>query len=455
MQGTRPHAVTPYDLRRPAGTPSAQSNGNNEDASEDTTAPKKAKKDKKAKADSGAAANGSGPAPMAEVGSVELARAGKPIKKDLYTKVHPEVAAMTADKVRRAAGLVQDTATCMAFSCSPSYFLLCASTLCCCHTVVCCGRSWLCWLAAVRSPVFLSRADAHWAHAAPQGYTGSACAPHTRGCLTRVCDPPCLPSQIAEVREGRATVVEGRDGASTNARFAPFLKFEHTGLPAKYLHSTRDFATPSPIQSQCWPIILAGHDLIGIAATGSGKTLGFGLPMLAHIAAQREAGVVGKGKGPYALVMAPTRELALQINQVLHDAGAQCGVRALCVYGGVPKREQLDGLRRGVEVVVGTPGRLEDLMNDGACKLDVSGGGAGACDAITHALLCCCGWGLLVGPLTLHRLSPKPPLRAGLAWTRASLKLVLCDTLVLCAASMHHAVVPPVPPAGGDLPGAG
>ncbi len=68
--------------------------------------------------------------------------------------------------------------------------------------------------------------------------------------------------------------------------------------------------------AQVWPIILAGRDLIGIAATGSGKTLGFGLPMLRHIEAQKAAGVVGQGKGPYAIVMAPTRELALQINQV-------------------------------------------------------------------------------------------------------------------------------------------
>uniref|UniRef100_A0A7S0R477 RNA helicase n=1 Tax=Chlamydomonas leiostraca TaxID=1034604 RepID=A0A7S0R477_9CHLO len=258
------------------GTPSGHANGHaaSEDGEEEA-APKKSKKDKKDKS----AANGhstdtgaAGPAPLAEVGSVELARSGKPIKKDLYAKVHPEVGGMSV-------------------------------------------------------------------------------------------------ARMEEVRQERATTVEGRNGAATNTRFAPMLKFEHTGLPANVLHSTREFQAPSPIQSQCWPIILSGHDLIGIAATGSGKTLGFGLPMLAHITAQREAGVVGKGKGPYALVMAPTRELALQINQVLHDAGAKCGVRSVCVYGGVPKKEQVDALRRGVEIVVGTPGRLEDLMNDGVCVL--------------------------------------------------------------------------------------
>lgn len=127
--------------------------------------------------------------------------------------------------------------------------------------------------------------------------------------------------------------------------------------------------------SQVWPIILSGHDLIGIAATGSGKTLGFGLPMLAHIKAQRDNGVV-TGKGPIALVMAPTRELALQIAAVLEDAGSKCGIGSVCVYGGVPKGPQVSALRSGVDIVVGTPGRLEDLMQEGACKLQV---GRGCC----------------------------------------------------------------------------
>lgn len=122
---------------------------------------------------------------------------------------------------------------------------------------------------------------------------------------------------------------------------------------------------------QVWPLILSGHDLIGIAATGSGKTLGFGLPMLRHITAQRDAGVV-TGKGPLALVMAPTRELALQIAAVLEDAGSKCGISSCCVYGGVPKGPQIGALRAGVDIVVGTPGRLADLMQDGACKLSVS-----------------------------------------------------------------------------------
>jgi hypothetical protein len=178
--------------------------------------------------------------------------------------------------------------------------------------------------------------------------------------------------QVQELHESRRTAVEGCD-------LRPVVSFEQTGLPANMLHATRDFVSPSPIQSQCWPIILSGHDMIGIAATGSGKTLAFGLPMLRHIQAQREGGVV-TGKGPVALVMAPTRELALQIAAVLEDAGSKCGIGSVCVYGGVPKHPQVSALRSGVDIVVGTPGRLEDLLQDGACKLQV--GACGYCSGV-------------------------------------------------------------------------
>jgi len=173
--------------------------------------------------------------------------------------------------------------------------------------------------------------------------------------------------QVEELLQQRRTAVDG-------CSLKPVLAFDQTGLPADMLHATRDFVQPSPIQSQCWPIILSGHDLIGIAATGSGKTLAFGLPMLRHIAAQKEAAVY-KGKGPYALAMAPTRELALQIAAVLEEAGSRCNITCCCVYGGVPKHPQVAALRAGVDIVVGTPGRLEDLMQDSACKLQVCGGG--------------------------------------------------------------------------------
>jgi len=117
------------------------------------------------------------------------------------------------------------------------------------------------------------------------------------------------------------------------------------------------------------PIALSGRDLVGIAATGSGKTLAFGLPALHHIQAQIKAGVAS-GRKPVALVIAPTRELALQINAVLEEAGKKVGISSVCVYGGVPKRDQAQALKAGVGIVVATPGRLEDLVGDGICKLD-------------------------------------------------------------------------------------
>ncbi|GIL46598.1 hypothetical protein Vafri_3565 [Volvox africanus] len=179
--------------------------------------------------------------------------------------------------------------------------------------------------------------------------------------------------RVAKLRSEREITIDGFGpgddfvpGGPTDIK--PLLKFEHTGLPSAMLHATRNFSSPSPIQAQCWPIILEGRDLIGIAATGSGKTLAFGLPMLRHIAAQREGGVIS-GKGPFAIVMAPTRELALQINQVLEEAGSQCSMRTVCVYGGVPKGPQVAALKSGVEILVGTPGRMEDLLNDGVLQL--------------------------------------------------------------------------------------
>ncbi len=89
-------------------------------------------------------------------------------------------------------------------------------------------------------------------------------------------------------------------------------------------------------------------------------------------AAMRAQGVV-QGKGPFTLTMAPTRELAIQIAEVLEEAGSKCGCRCLCVYGGVPKPPQQQALRQGIELLVGTPGRLEDLMNEGSCRLNQVG----------------------------------------------------------------------------------
>src|SRR6476469_8420277 len=119
------------------------------------------------------------------------------------------------------------------------------------------------------------------------------------------------------------------------------------------------------------PVALGGHDIIGQAKTGTGKTLGFGIPILNRVVSPRDeefASMPSAGK-PQALAVAPTRELAVQVASDLERAGRKRGVRVLTVYGGRAYEPQIEALRRGVEVVVGTPGRLIDLAQQGHLDL--------------------------------------------------------------------------------------
>jgi superfamily II DNA/RNA helicase len=118
------------------------------------------------------------------------------------------------------------------------------------------------------------------------------------------------------------------------------------------------------IQELTLPIALAGNDLIGQARTGTGKTLGFGVPLLNRLELPG-----GRGALPQALVIAPTRELAVQVSADLTSAGKRLGARVLTIYGGRAYEPQIDALRKGVDVVVGTPGRLLDLAQQGHLKL--------------------------------------------------------------------------------------
>lgn len=122
------------------------------------------------------------------------------------------------------------------------------------------------------------------------------------------------------------------------------------------------FVKPTPIQSQCWPILLQGKDLIGIAQTGTGKTLAFLLPALVHIDGQpapRHA-----RKGPSVLVLSPTRELALQIEEESKKYSYK-DIKCLCIYGGGNRNAQIAAVKKGVEIIIATPGRLNDLqMNE-------------------------------------------------------------------------------------------
>uniref|UniRef100_A0A8W7M1K5 RNA helicase n=1 Tax=Anopheles arabiensis TaxID=7173 RepID=A0A8W7M1K5_ANOAR len=127
------------------------------------------------------------------------------------------------------------------------------------------------------------------------------------------------------------------------------------------------FTTPTPIQAQAWPILLRGEDLIGIAQTGTGKTLAFLLPALIHIEGQPIPR--GERGGPNVLVLAPTRELALQIEKEVAKYQFR-GIKAVCLYGGGDRRAQINVVRKGVEILIATPGRLNDLVQEGV--VDVS-----------------------------------------------------------------------------------
>lgn len=124
---------------------------------------------------------------------------------------------------------------------------------------------------------------------------------------------------------------------------------------------------PTAIQAQGWPIALSGMDMVGIAQTGSGKTLAYMLPAIVHINNQPP---IGRGEGPIALILAPTRELAQQIQQVAIDFGRSSYVRNTCIFGGAPKGPQARDLERGVEICIATPGRLIDFLQKGTTNLE-------------------------------------------------------------------------------------
>jgi ATP-dependent RNA helicase DeaD len=128
------------------------------------------------------------------------------------------------------------------------------------------------------------------------------------------------------------------------------------------------YTHPSPVQAEAIAPLVEGRDLLGQAATGTGKTAAFALPMLERLAEIRPDR--RRGDAPFGLVLTPTRELALQVSEAVARYGAGLRARVVTVYGGAPVGPQWKGLQDGVDVVVATPGRAIDLMNRGALKLD-------------------------------------------------------------------------------------
>lgn len=153
----------------------------------------------------------------------------------------------------------------------------------------------------------------------------------------------------------------------------PIQTFDEITFPDYVANEIKNqrFDKPTPIQAQGWPIALSGLNMVGVAQTGSGKTLGYMLPAIIHINNQNPNKKTHSARrGPVVLVLAPTRELAQQIQQVATEFGSSSYIRITCLFGGVGKGPQAHDLRRGVEIVIATPGRLIDFLESGIITLE-------------------------------------------------------------------------------------
>jgi superfamily II DNA/RNA helicase len=170
-----------------------------------------------------------------------------------------------------------------------------------------------------------------------------------------------------------ATTAAEIDLSTPSAIQAQDVSFADFGVRPEIVEALADagITHPFPIQAMTLPVALQGHDIIGQAKTGTGKTLGFGVPLLHRVVAPGEPGhdeLPAPGK-PQAIVVAPTRELAVQVANDLATASKKRSVRIVQIYGGRAYEPQIESLKSGCEVVVGTPGRMVDLLNQGHLNL--------------------------------------------------------------------------------------
>ncbi|KAK9539960.1 hypothetical protein VZT92_002439 [Zoarces viviparus] len=170
------------------------------------------------------------------------------------------------------------------------------------------------------------------------------------------------PQEVELYRRNKEVTVKGRDIPK------PIIQFHEAAFPSYVMEVIvkQNWTDPTPIQSQGWPVALSGKDMVGIAQTGSGKTLAYLLPAIVHIQHQP---FLEHGDGPICLVLAPTRELAQQVQQVAAEYGRASRLKSTCIYGGAPKGPQIRDLERGVEICIATPGRLIDFLECGKTNL--------------------------------------------------------------------------------------
>lgn len=149
---------------------------------------------------------------------------------------------------------------------------------------------------------------------------------------------------------------------------SPILSFADSGLPDDLLNKLgSDFINPTPIQAQGLPIALAGKNLVGVAQTGSGKTLAFLLPAFVHLLKEGRRNI--SGQGPSVLILAPTRELANQIEEVAAQFRRLLRINTVCCIGGMSRGRQLSQYDRGAHLMIGTPGRINDFLESGDISL--------------------------------------------------------------------------------------
>lgn len=168
--------------------------------------------------------------------------------------------------------------------------------------------------------------------------------------------------EVAAIRDAASMTVTGHDVPK------PLKTFEEANFPSYVMDELTKlgFANPTPIQCQGWPMALSGRDVVGVAETGSGKTLAYTLPAIVHINAQP---LLQPGDGPIVLILAPTRELAVQIREECVKFGSTSRIKNTCLYGGTPRGPQIRDLSRGVEICIATPGRLIDMLEGGKTNL--------------------------------------------------------------------------------------